>query len=139
MAIQAAEVISNEQGQAEHEHVPQTEEKDMAVMAFDAAASIGQYTGDMPKENPDDQFAQKEGLTTDQAIELAEKRNEAAQKRSSIDEQNVQLAAQVSRYYHKEDVEVDADAENGAEYVEYVVPSDSAILIENAFDQEEQQ
>jgi len=52
-------------------------------------------------------------LTTDQAIELAEKRNEAAQKRSSIDEQNVQLAAQVSRYYHKEDVEIDNDAENG--------------------------
>ena len=75
-------------------------------------------------------------MTTDQAIELAEKRNEAAQKRGSIDEQNVQLAAQVSRYYHKEDVEIDNDAENGEQYVEYVVPSDSAILIENAFDQE---
>jgi len=82
-------------------------------MAFDAAASIGQYTGDLPKENPDDQFAQKEGLTTDQAIELAEKRNDAAQKRGSIDEQNVQLAAQVSRYYHKEDAEIDNDAESG--------------------------
>ena len=77
-------------------------------------------------------------MTTDQAIELAEKRNAAAQQRGSIDEQNVQLAAQVSRYYHKEDVEVDNDAENGAEYVEYVVPSDSAILIEElkAVDQE---
>jgi hypothetical protein len=75
-------------------------------------------------------------LTTDQAIELAEKRNEAAQKRGSIDEQNVQLAAQVSRYYHKEDVELDNDAEHGEEYVEYVVPSDSAIVIENAFDHE---
>lgn len=113
MAIQAAEIISNEQAQAENEKVPRSEEKDMAVMAFDAAASIGQYTGDLPKENPEDQFAQREGLTPDQAIELAEKRNEAAQKRSAIDEQNVQLAAQVSRYYHKEDVEMDKDAENG--------------------------
>ena len=68
---------------------------------------------------------------------MAEKRNEAAQKRGSIDEQNVQLAAQVNRYYHKEDVELDNDAENGEQYVEYVVPSDSAILIENAFDQED--
>ena len=91
-----------------------SEEKGMAVMSFDAAASIGQYTGDMPTDTSDAQFAHYKGITTDQAIALAEKHHD-------LEEQNVQLDSQLNRYYDREDVEND---ENGDEFVEFIVPSD---------------
>ena len=51
-----------------------TELKGAAVMSFDAAASIGQYTGDFPQEEVvDNTQAQLEGMTPDQAIALIEK------------------------------------------------------------------
>lgn len=45
--------------------------KGSASNSFDAAASIGQYTGDIPKQDDD---AQKDNLTPDQAIQMAEQK-----------------------------------------------------------------
>ena len=73
VAIQAAELSSQQQPP---EKPAMSEEKGLAVMSFDAAASIGQYTGDMPTESSDDHFAQYKGITPDQAIALAEKHND---------------------------------------------------------------
>lgn len=51
------------------------ETKGTASSSFQAAASIGQYTGDIPKVQDAIEVAeQQEGISTDQAIQLAEER-----------------------------------------------------------------
>ena len=52
--------------------VEMTEQKGEASNSFDAAASIGQYTGDIPQHQEEVQV-QTDNMTTDQAIEIAEK------------------------------------------------------------------
>lgn len=51
------------------------ENQQSAGNSFSAAAMVAQYTGDMPENKPEE-LLQTEGLTTDQAIELAEQRQD---------------------------------------------------------------
>ena len=93
-----------------------SELKGQAGISFEAAASIGQYTGDFPQEAPDDSQAQLEGMTPDQAIEFIEK----TQKKRELQEQSL---LQLS------DEEDAADSE----FVEYTVPNDQQEILEEVF------
>ena len=85
-ALAASLPVGNQEGKAEKlikvakaEPIPinneyiNRESKGVAESSFVVAASVGQYTGDLPSKN-DDNDVQTEEMTTDQAIELAEQR-----------------------------------------------------------------